>query len=576
MTTVLVVDDHPDNRDLLVTLLGYRGYRLVAAADGEEGLACARRERPDLIISDILMPTMDGFEFVRRLRDDPSLRDVTVLFSSAYYLGPQAAQLAKACGVEVILPKPIEPEAFLHAIDRALSGRSPEEPPPVPAAQCFDDEHRRLMTNQLALTADALQASNQRLGELVQVGLRLGAVTDPGALLRHASHAVRKLAGARLGMAMTVADDGRAVTAQAVAGAPDPVARPRIAAGTVWADIIDGGTVVRLDRAVCCQSELAVLDDGPAIDNFLGAPLGTLERTRGGIGVANKIGAAFTAEDESIVQAVGAQAGRALENMTLLRELDDRSRELKRMGEAKTRLLAYASHDLRQPLQALRLFIDLLVAHSPDERTATLAANASTALSGAESLTNALLEFSHFDSGAVAVLPETFPLSRVLEALAVECGPLAERKGLRFRVEATALTARSDPALLHRAIRNLATNAVRYTAAGEIVVRCRRRRGEIAIQVWDSGRGIPADRRETIFEDFFRIEDGGHRDALGLGLAIVARNAKMLGGRVRVHSRLGRGSVFSFIVPAGDATAPAGIEVIPGNRAPPAYARRPA
>lgn len=555
MTNILVVDDHPANRDLMATLLRYRGHHIVEAADGDEGLASARQERPALIISDILMPSMDGFEFVRRLRLDPSLRDITVIFSSAYYLGREAAELAKACGVETILPKPIEPEAFLAAIERTLSGRAPEEVPACVPAPAFDDAHRRLMTDQLAATTDALQASNQRLGDLVQVGLRLGAATDPVELLQDASQAVRRLAGARFGFATAVGSDKSVVTAHAVAGVAKEKAffgGTKIPPETVCAEIIGSGNVVRLDQVRSPANDQGLPD---FVDNFLGAPLGTPTRTNGVIGVVNKIGTAFTVEDESIARAVGAQAGRALENMTLVRELEERTRELNRVSEAKTRLLACASHDLRQPLQALRLFIDVLGSLAKDERIASIAANASTALSGAENLTNALFEMSRFDTGEMSVHPEAFPVSRIFDRLAVECAPLAERKGLSLRIDDTDIVLHSDAVLLQRAIRNLVCNAIRYTDRGEVFIRCRMRgSSEVAIQVWDSGRGIAADHRKAIFEDFYSVEGGqggAQKEGLGLGLAIVARMAELLNGRVTVHSRFGRGSVFSFILPVG-------------------------
>jgi CheY-like chemotaxis protein len=110
MATILVVDDAPTNREFLVTLLGYRGHRLLEAADGAEALALVRAERPDLVIADILMPTMDGYEFVRQLRADPVIAQILVIFYTAYYHEQEAKALAQACGVAHILTKPSEPE----------------------------------------------------------------------------------------------------------------------------------------------------------------------------------------------------------------------------------------------------------------------------------------------------------------------------------------------------------------------------------------------------------------------------------------------------------------------------------
>src|SRR5476651_1291548 len=120
MATILIVDDRPDNRDLLVTILGYRKHSLFQAGDGSEALQIARAERPDLIISDILMPTMDGFEFVRQLRADPSISQSKVIFYTADYLKREAQGLAQSCGVTQVLTKPAEPEAIYEAVDTAL------------------------------------------------------------------------------------------------------------------------------------------------------------------------------------------------------------------------------------------------------------------------------------------------------------------------------------------------------------------------------------------------------------------------------------------------------------------------
>src|ERR1700726_1669612 len=105
MATILIVDDRPANREYLTTLLGYGGHRLLQAADGAEALATARADHPDLVIADILMPTMDGYEFVRQLRADPAVAATPVIFFTAHYHEQEARALADACGVVHILTK---------------------------------------------------------------------------------------------------------------------------------------------------------------------------------------------------------------------------------------------------------------------------------------------------------------------------------------------------------------------------------------------------------------------------------------------------------------------------------------
>src|SRR5260370_30266631 len=138
MAKVLVVDDHPSNRDLVATVLGYRGHRVLEAADGAAGLAAVRSERPDLVITDLLMPVMDGYELVRELRADPMLAATAVIFYTANYLQDEVRPVALASGVRHILSKPVEPELLLAMVDEALS----DAPAPSPTVALPEDFHR--------------------------------------------------------------------------------------------------------------------------------------------------------------------------------------------------------------------------------------------------------------------------------------------------------------------------------------------------------------------------------------------------------------------------------------------------
>lgn len=155
MATILIVDDRQTNRDYLVTLLGYSNHRLLQAPDGAKAFVIATAERPDLIISDILMPTMDGYEFVRRLRGTPTTAKTPVIFYTATFHEHEARALAEACGVSQVLFKPCPPEAILHAVNQSL-GLLPQ-PDPLVGAETFSQEHLRLLTNKLADKVDELE-----------------------------------------------------------------------------------------------------------------------------------------------------------------------------------------------------------------------------------------------------------------------------------------------------------------------------------------------------------------------------------------------------------------------------------
>src|ERR1043166_6826535 len=139
MATILIVDDHPTNRELLITLLGYAGHRLLEAVDGEQALAVARAQHPDLIITDIIMPKMDGYEFARQVRADPIIRATQVIFYTSSYIVAETQRLAQACGVSIVIGKPIEPQNFLTQIHQALATTPPSTIPAT--SEEFHHEH---------------------------------------------------------------------------------------------------------------------------------------------------------------------------------------------------------------------------------------------------------------------------------------------------------------------------------------------------------------------------------------------------------------------------------------------------
>ena len=239
---------------------------------------------------------------------------------------------------------------------------------------------------------------------------------------------------------------------------------------------------------------------------------------------------------------------------------------------AKSRFLAAASHDLRQPIQAINLFQSALATTALDPEQKHISASLATATRSLGDLLNALLDISQLDSGAVAACVEPLHIDALLCRLEGEFAPLAAAKSLRFRLHLPSrdLVVRTDPKLLQSLLGNLVGNAVKYTRRGGILVGVRRRRGRALVQVWDTGIGIAPEHIDRIFEEYFQVGNPERNRAkgLGLGLSIARRLARLLGTDLACRSRPGRGSVFEFGLPLADppaegATA-AGPVVAPG------------
>jgi two-component system CheB/CheR fusion protein len=218
---------------------------------------------------------------------------------------------------------------------------------------------------------------------------------------------------------------------------------------------------------------------------------------------------------------------------------------------AKSRFLASASHDLRQPLQTLSLLQGLLAKKlegSSVEKLVNLFEHTLGAMGG---MLNALLDINQIDAGIVQPVIVDFPIDDKLRQLRDEFSYHAQAKGLILHVVGCGLWVRSDRGLLEQMVRNLLSNAMKYTERGKVLLGCRRHGDMLSIEVWDTGIGIPDSEFQSIFEEYHQIDNPARERSrgLGLGLSIVQRLGALLGHKVHVHSHAGKGSVFSVDVP---------------------------
>ncbi len=276
-----------------------------------------------------------------------------------------------------------------------------------------------------------------------------------------------------------------------------------------------------------------------------------------------------------MVAATGAAEALALE---LDQRVALRTQQLSQANAAKARFLSAASHDLRQPVMTIGLLVSLLRRQSTDAaaETATATATATEAdpaatqrlldkLHGAtqslESLLNGLMDLSRLDPQLVAPRPQSVALQAVFDAIAQHEQAEADRKGLRLRFRPTPLQVNADPLLLEQALRNLVSNALRYTARGGVLVAARAHGpGGVRLQVWDTGIGIAAPDQARVFEEFVQLGNPGRDRRLGqgLGLSIVQRSATAMGASVSLRSAPGRGSCFTLALARARAPGAAG------------------
>jgi two-component system CheB/CheR fusion protein len=232
--------------------------------------------------------------------------------------------------------------------------------------------------------------------------------------------------------------------------------------------------------------------------------------------------------------------------------------EAERANLAKSRFLAAASHDLRQPLQTIAIMKGMLSKALPDQGTMKLINQLDKTVRTMSSLLDKLLDINQLEAGVVEPKSTNFIINDLLTNLQSEFEIHTFNEGLNLRVVPCHLRVRSDPRLLEQIIRNMLSNATKYTPQGKILLGCRRRGDHLSIEVWDTGTGIPETELSAIFQEFHQLDNGASNrpKGLGLGLAIVQGFANLLGAPLTVRSRVGSGSVFGVEVPVVKTPAP--------------------
>lgn len=278
------------------------------------------------------------------------------------------------------------------------------------------------------------------------------------------------------------------------------------------------------------------------------------------------------------VALLGLEQGRSLaealrlrfENLDLAEALKFQKDRAEVASAAKTSFLAAASHDLRQPLHAISMFVGALSGRRMDAGARRLTGQIVESVGAMNGLFDALLDVSQLDAGVLQPRSAVFPIQPLLERIAREHAPELAAKGVALRIAPCSLSVRSDPVLLERIVRNVVSNAARYTDSGRVLVGCRRG-ARLGVEVWDTGPGISLEHQADVFQEFFQVgnPERDRTKGLGLGLAITKRIASLIECPIALHSTPGRGTRFTISVAVADAeedgaAVPALVEPGPG------------
>ena len=510
---ILVVEDSPDIRVLVRMLLEAGGHEVLTAPDGRAGVDAARAERPDVVLMDLSLPILSGWEATREIKSDPAISSIPVVAVTAHAMhGDRERALAAGC--DGFIAKPIDEESF-EALVRSYvrprveeAPRDPESMPP-PAREISAESGRILVVDDHEEVAQLIRHDLEMEGHEVVMAQTLDDAISVAGGDRPLDLAIVDV--------MLGADSGYDLAAHLVSRSGEYLPVLLVTAGEI-------------DRE---KGYAAGADD------FIGKPLDAAE---------------LAARARSLIRvgrAIGSQ-GRAA------RERSEAYEKLAELDRMKSDFLSTVSHELRTPLNTIILLSHLI------EREGKTPADEERRLhdihvirESAETLLrmiNNILDLAKLEAGQRDLHPQHVPLRPLLEETTDMLEPQARAKGLSFATEiATDLpeTAVLDREKVSRVLINLLSNATKYTQRGHVVLRAAPWQGSIAFEVEDTGSGVPSHLVATVFEPFRQIRtgDGEAPRGSGLGLTISKQLVELMGGDLIFDSREGYGARVSFTLP---------------------------
>jgi CheY-like chemotaxis protein len=511
---ILVVEDSPDIRVLVRMLLEAAGHEVLTASDGREGVETAKRERPDLVLMDLSLPVLSGWEATKALKETPETASIPVVAVTAHAMhGDRERALAAGC--DGFIPKPIDEETFETLVGSYLRPPTVEEssltePTPEPPSRTgIAEPGRILVVDDHAEVAEIIRKDLEDDGHRVVVARSLDQATG---LAREDDPFDLAIVDVMLGP-----DSGYDLAAELVSRSGEYLPVLLVTAGEI-------------DR----ERGFAA-----GADDFVAKPIDPAE---------------LVARARSLIR-----VGRAIRSQgRAARERSEAYEKLAELDRLKSDFLSTVSHELRTPLNTIILLSHLIEREgknpADEERRLhdihVIRESAETLLR----MINNILDLARLEAGQRDLHPQRVPLRPLIRETVDLLEPLAREKGLELQTEISAEVPESavlDREKVSRVLINLLSNAVKYTQRGTVTVRASRWQESISLEVEDTGNGVPAHLVATVFEPFRQIRtgDGDAPRGTGLGLTISKQLVELMGGDLIFVSREGKGTRVSLTLP---------------------------
>jgi signal transduction histidine kinase/DNA-binding response OmpR family regulator len=553
---ILVAEDDPEARELLLLLLSGGDYSVIAAADGVEALGLLRSEHPDLLITDIVMPRMDGYELVRQLREDDATSKTPVIFCSASYHEREVRAMAQSLGVFTTLAKPYDIAAVKSSVSRAMQTRSSDAWPEVDAS-------------------DKLESTQDRLHALLAFSRQLFTTMSPEAIPVSACRAAREILMAQCAQLVVRVDHYEPNLCRESGLTETGVAH--LLSSALYQDLmrtVESGGCALYPMVPPPPVPITKPIPPGEFTSMLGVPVASGTRVYGHLCVLNRIGlTGFTEEDLAVARAIAAQVAVACENAArhsalavqiaqrdaaeaevrrlnqdLERRVADRTAELE-IANRELEAFSYSvAHDLRSPLRLIDAHVQML--RDEEEFASPNAINHMDHIrrgaSQMSSLIDGLLALSRVSH--IEMKQEVVALNQLVDQALEHLAAELHMRAIDWHIDQLPQV-RCDPALIRQVFVNLFSNSLKYTRlrrGARIEVGLGSEDGSSYVFIRDNGVGFDMRYANKLFGVFQRLHHPSEFEGTGIGLATVNRIIERHGGRIWADSTVGQGATFRF------------------------------